>query len=105
VVLSGGNVDLLVVGDLVRAGLEERGRFMAFTVRVRDVPGQLAAVLDVVGANGGNIVDVEHHREGSGLPYGQVEIHIAVATRSPDHQRQIVEALQVGGLDADRGHA
>jgi threonine dehydratase len=105
VVLSGGNVDLLVVGDLVRAGLEERGRFMAFTVRVRDVPGQLARVLEVVGANGGNIVDVEHHREGSGLPYGQVEIHVAVATRSSDHQRQIVEALQAGGLDVQRGHA
>jgi threonine dehydratase len=105
VVLSGGNVDLLVVGDLVRAGLEERGRFMAFTVRVRDVPGQLARVLEVVGANGGNIVDVEHHREGSGLPYGQVEIHVAVATRSPDHQRQIVEALQAGGLEVRHGQA
>jgi threonine dehydratase len=105
VVLSGGNVDLLVVGELVRAGLEERGRFMAFTVRVRDVPGQLARVLEVVGANGGNIVDVEHHREGSGLPYGQVEIHVAVATRSPDHQRQIVEALQAGDLEVRRGQA
>lgn len=93
VVLSGGNIDLLVLGRYIRAGLEAAGRYAELRVRVPDEPGHLARVLDEIGALGGNVVDVEHHREGFSLPFGQVEILLAIETRGPEHTARIVETL------------
>lgn len=93
VVLSGGNIDLLVLGRYIRAGLEAGGRYAELRVRVPDEPGHLARVLDEIGALGGNVVDVEHHREGFSLPFGQVEILLSIETRGPEHTARIVETL------------
>lgn len=100
VVLSGGNIDLLLLGRYIRAGLEASGRYAELKVRVPDEPGNLARVLGDIGALGGNVVDVEHHREGFGLPFGQVEILISVETRGREHTERIVAALGPLVVDA-----
>lgn len=92
-VLSGGNVDLLLIDRIVRHGLEARGRFGTVTVRVPDSPGNLAGVVNAIADHGGNVLAVEHHREGTGLPFGQVEIFVAIATRSTEHHDEILGAL------------
>ena len=91
--LSGGNIDLVLLDTVVRKGLEARGRFGTLRVRVPDIPGQLAKVVSAVGDHGGNIIAVEHHREGTFLPFGTVEIWMAIATRSRQHFEEIVAAL------------
>lgn len=97
-VLSGGNIDLLLLDALVRYGQESRGRFAAFNVVVPDQPGQLASVLAIIGDTGANVLSVEHHREGAGLPYGVVGIQISMATRSHDHQQELKAALEAHGV-------
>ena len=93
IVLSGGNIDLLFLGKAVRHGLEASGRFARFSVLVPDEPGSLAKVLKLIAGQGGNVVNVDHHREGSELPFGKVEIEIAVETRDADHAERISRAL------------
>jgi threonine dehydratase len=98
IVLSGGNIDLLLLDSVVRHGLEARGRFASFSVIIPDEPGQLAEVLNRVGAKGGNILSVEHHREGTSLEFGTVQITLSVETRSQEHIEAIVAALDDYGV-------
>ncbi len=93
VVLSGGNLDLLLLGKVVRHGLQAGGRYATFRVWVPDQPGQLARVLGEVASRGANVVHVEHHRQGLELPFGVVEIDISVETRDADHADEIRRAL------------
>ncbi|GIU91268.1 MAG: threonine ammonia-lyase [Acidimicrobiia bacterium] len=94
VVLTGGNIDLLLLGKMVRHGLEASGRYADFRVWIPDQPGQLVRVLQAIAEIGGNVVEVEHHREGFGLPFGKVEVMIAVETQGPEHTALIREALR-----------
>jgi threonine dehydratase len=94
IVLSGGNIDLMLLGKAVRHGLEASGRFAEYTVLVPDQPGNLAGVLQTIAGEGGNVLLVEHHREGFGLPFGWVEIEISVETRDADHAARIDGALE-----------
>lgn len=98
-VLSGGNIDLLLVDWLVRHGLETQGRFASFNVLVRDEPGQLAAVLTTVGDMGANVLSADHHREGRGLPFGMVEIRLSVETKGRDHREAVLAALREQGVE------
>lgn len=93
VVLSGGNIDLLMLGKVVRHGLQASGRFAQFTVHVPDQPGSLAGILDAIARRGANVVQVDHHREGLDMPFGQVEIEISVETRDSGHAESIAKAL------------
>jgi threonine dehydratase len=92
-VLSGGNIDLLLLDTLIRHGLEARGRFASFSVVVPDEPGHLAQVLARVGSQGGNVLSVEHHREGTGQEFGTVRIQLAIETRSQAHIDSILQTL------------
>lgn len=106
VVLSGGNVDPLLLDNIVRHGLESRGRFASFTITVPDEPNQLVRVLTKVGEAGANVLGVEHHREGSGLAFGSVEISIALETRGHEHIEAIASELrgyQVSGIHPGLG--
>jgi threonine dehydratase len=94
VVLSGGNIDLLFLGKAVRHGLEASGRFAKLKVLVPDQPGSLVKVLAIVAKHGGNVVQVDHHREGFALPFGKVEIEISVETRDADHAFRLMKALE-----------
>jgi len=93
IVLSGGNIDLMLLGKAVRHGLEASGRFAKYRVLVPDQPGNLATVLQAVADQGGNVLQVAHHREGFGLPFGRVEIEISVETKDSDHAARIAEVL------------
>jgi threonine dehydratase len=94
IVLSGGNIDLMFLGKAVRHGLEASGRFARYLVLVPDQPGNLAAVLRDIAAEGGNVLQVAHHREGFGVPFGMVEIEIAVETKDSAHATRIRAALE-----------
>ena len=105
-VLSGGNVDLLVIDGIVRHGLQERGRYSSFWVTVPDEPGRLAEVLTRVGVLGGNVLSVDHHRIGSDRDFGTVKIHVTLETRSHQHIKEIVAGLgdyEVSGTQDGRG--
>ena len=93
VVLSGGNIDLLLVRKVVRHGLEVRGRYADVRVWVPDQPGQLAHILELIADLGANVLEVEHHREGFGLPWGLVEVNVSVETLGHEHRQRLLAAL------------
>ncbi|WP_225755392.1 threonine ammonia-lyase [Actinotalea sp. Marseille-Q4924] len=97
VVLSGGNIDPLLLLRVVRHGLASAGRYLQLRVRVDDRPGRLAAMVGEVAAAGGNITHVGHVRTGVDLAIDEVEVGLQVETRGPQHSGEVVERLRAAG--------
>ncbi|HEY8451617.1 MAG TPA: threonine ammonia-lyase [Natronosporangium sp.] len=98
-VLSGGNIDPLLMLRVIEHGLAAAGRFLRFTVRCDDRPGQLAAVLAMIAEHGANVVDVAHQRHDPRLALGEVEVALSVETRGAAHSDQLLGALREAGYE------
>jgi threonine dehydratase len=96
-VLSGGNVDPLLLGRVIQHGLVSAGRYLSFRVRMPDRPGSLATLLQCLADLGGNVLEVEHHRVEAHLSLGEAEISVSVEARGPDHCDELLKALQAHG--------
>ncbi|MGL6237165.1 MAG: threonine ammonia-lyase [Segniliparus sp.] len=97
-VLTGGNVDPLLLTKVIAHGLRAAGRYLTVRVRVRDQPGGLAEVLAVFQRVGASVVDVTHSRIEEGLSFGDVEISATVETRGSEHQNAVLAAIAEAGL-------
>ncbi len=93
VVLSGGNIDPLLLSKVIRHGLIAAGRFLSLRVRIPDRPGELARLLGVLAGSGANVLDVEHQRTGRTLHVDEVEVLMQVETRGVEHSDALVAAL------------
>lgn len=93
VILSGGNVDTLVLDRLLLHGLVSAGRFLQMVVRVRDRPGSLANLLTALAQAEANVVSIEHDRTSSGLGPSEVQIGVKVETKGRDHSQEIRQEL------------
>jgi threonine dehydratase len=100
-VLSGGNLDLNLLGRIVEHGLAHAGRYLALRVLIPDRPGQLARVLTVIGDAGANVLDVEHRRTAPQLSFGRVEVELLLETRNQEHAEAVGRALESAGYPAD----
>jgi threonine dehydratase len=96
-VLSGGNIDPLLMLKLIEHGLAAAGRYLMFTVRCSDRPGQLARLLGQIADRGANVIDVEHRRHDPRLRLGEVEVALSVETRGAEHSDRLVTALRAAG--------
>ncbi|MGH3722258.1 MAG: threonine ammonia-lyase [Pseudonocardiaceae bacterium] len=96
-VLSGGNVDPLLLMHLIRHGLSAGGRFLALQVTVPDRPGELATLLARVGQSGANVVDVAHSRITGGVAVGEVVVALSLETRGAEHCAELVADLGAAG--------
>ncbi|HZP55088.1 threonine ammonia-lyase [Actinocrinis sp.] len=96
-VLSGGNVDPLLLLRLIRHGLAAAGRFLSLRLRLTDRPGALAQLLAELAAVDANVVDVEHGRTSAGLGIAEVEVAVTLETRGPDHADAVVARLSAAG--------
>ena len=95
--LSGGNVDPLLLLRLIRHGLTAAGRFLSLRLRLNDRPGILAQLLGELAAVDANVVDVEHGRTLTGLGVGEVEVAITVETRGQTHAKEVLSRLTAAG--------
>ncbi len=102
-VLSGGNVDPLVLLQIIRHGMTSAGRFLALQLRLADHPGALAGLLGRLGTLGANVLDVAHTRIGGALALGEVEVDLTLETRGPEHQERLLAALRDGGYTVVAG--
>jgi threonine dehydratase len=100
-VISGGNVDPLLLVRVVEQGLAAAGRYLRFTVRCPDRPGQLAALLGLIGQQGANVDDVVHQRHDPRLQLGEVQVELSVETRGAEHSERLVNALLAAGYQAN----
>jgi threonine dehydratase len=96
-VLTGGNIDPLMLQHLVTAGLTTEGRYVTMRTKVPDLPGELSRLLRLVGEQRANVVGIAHHRLERRLRLGQVEVVLELETRGFDHIEVMREALESSG--------
>jgi len=92
-VVSGGNIDPLLLAKVIRHGLLAAGRFLSLRVRIPDRPGELARLLAVLADSASNVLDVEHRRTGHGLHLDEVEVALQLETRGPEHSEVVGKLL------------
>jgi threonine dehydratase len=102
VVISGGNIDAILLDRIINLGLVTEGRLFRFTTRVPDRPGELQRVVTCVAACRANIHQVWHERAQPGLPPTQVAITLEIETRGPAHVAEIQRALEAAGIGVHR---
>jgi threonine ammonia-lyase medium form len=96
-VLSGGNIDPLLLLRIIRHGMVAAGRYLTFSVQVPDHPGSLARLLADLAAADANVIEVRHHRSTSSLTVDECEIAVEVETKGPEHREEVLGALRADG--------
>ena len=95
--LSGGNIDPLLLGKVIRHGMAAAGRYLNLQVCIPDVPGGLAQLLGEVSSVGANVLEVMHERISPSLHLDEVEVHLQLETRGEPHAEQVVSRLRERG--------
>ena len=103
-VLSGGNLDPLLMQKIIGHGLEAANRYTTITVMLPDRPGQLVKTSEAIARAQGNVVEVLHTRHGRGLGIGEVELHMSVETSDREHVERIMNELKSSGIKARIEH-
>jgi len=103
-VLSGGNIDPLLMQKIIGHGLEASERYTNVTVMLQDRPGQLVKTAEAIASAQGNVVEVLHTRHGLGLDISEVELRLAVETTGHEHRERVMKALKDAGLKARIEH-
>ncbi|GAD87663.1 putative threonine dehydratase [Nocardia asteroides NBRC 15531] len=97
-ILTGGNIDPLLLTRVIGHGLSAAGRYLAMRVTIADRPGALSALLGVAGRAGASVVDIVHSRTGMWLAVDEVEVSLTVETRGPAHRDDVLAALRDAGF-------
>ncbi|MCA9822044.1 MAG: hypothetical protein KC470_05525, partial [Dehalococcoidia bacterium] len=97
-ILSGGNIDINLIGSIIRRGLVDAGRYQQLSIQVSDTPGELAAITAAIASEGGNILEVEHNREAPQLPVGVAILDLVLEVDGPEHFDRVVAALTAAGI-------
>jgi threonine dehydratase len=100
-VLSGGNIDPLLLTKLIEHGLSAAGRYLTLRIVMTDRVGALAALTGELARLELNVLDVEHHRSGRDLALSEVEVQVTVETRDPAHHAEVVRSLSAAGYWAE----
>ncbi|KGJ80361.1 threonine dehydratase [Cryobacterium roopkundense] len=98
-ILSGGNIDPLLMQRVISHGLAASGRYLTLRIMLPDRPGQLARVSQLLAEVHANVIEVLHTRHGVGLQLSEVELDVSVETRGPEHREEVVAALREAGFD------
>jgi len=99
-VLTGGNIDPLMLGELIERGMVRAGRLARIRVDLRDLPGALAHATKLIADAQANITEVHHQRAFTSLPVRNVEVDFVLQTRGPDHIQEVIDVLNAAGFAA-----
>ena len=97
VVLSGGNIDPMVMERVISRGLAADRRYLKVVIPLPDRPGQLARIAEIIAGANANVVEVLHTRHGTGLQITEVAIEIHMETRGPEHAEMVLARLREQG--------
>jgi threonine dehydratase len=100
-ILCGGNIDVNMIARIIERGLVGDGRMAHLIVTVRDRPGSLSFLADLVAEMGANVLDIHHRRGFADISVGDVEIVLHVETRGADHVAEIIRALEAHGVTVE----
>jgi threonine dehydratase len=101
-ILSGGNIDLTMLISVMRHGLTVAGRYLVIRTQISDRPGELIKLLSLVAEERGNVISVEHHREGMEMPVSGTEVELTLVTRDEEHCSSLLAAMAERGYVAER---
>jgi threonine dehydratase len=96
-VLSGGNIDPLLLGKVIQHGMAAAGRYLNLRLRIPDRPGGLARLLTDISEAGANVVEVSHARIDADLSLDDVEVHLQLETRGESHAAALTARLREHG--------
>jgi threonine dehydratase len=102
IVLSGGNIDPTLLISVMRHGLTLGGRYLVIRTRIADRPGELVKLLSLIADARGNVVSVEHHREGMDVPVAETEVELTLITRDQEHCTVLLEEMRSWGYAVER---
>jgi threonine dehydratase len=102
VVLSGGNIDATMLISVMRHGLTVAGRYLVVRTHLGDRPGELIKLLSLIAEERGNLIAVEHHREGMDIPVSATEVELTLVTRDEEHCLQLLAAMAERGYKVER---
>lgn len=97
VILSGGNIDPMIMERVIGRGLAASARYLIVSIPLPDRPGQLARIAEIIAEANANVVEVLHTRHGSGLQISEVEIVIHMETRGAEHAELVLQHLRDEG--------
>ncbi|MDQ1578396.1 MAG: threonine dehydratase [Microbacteriaceae bacterium] len=98
-ILSGGNIDPLVMERVIARGLAASDRYLKLRLLLPDRPGQLARVAELISEANANVVEVLHTRHGRDSMISEVELELSVETRGPEHVQRVLGRLTDAGYD------
>jgi threonine dehydratase len=98
-ILSGGNIDPMLMQRVISYGLAASDRYLKLRIMLPDRPGQLARISELLAEANANVVEVLHTRHGHDLQITQVELDVSVETRGTEHCREVIEVLRAAGYD------
>ncbi|MGR0219661.1 threonine ammonia-lyase [Agromyces sp. ZXT2-6] len=101
VVLSGGNIDPLLMQRVIAHGLAASDRYLTLRIGLPDRPGQLARIAELVAEANANVVEVLHTRHGAGMQISEVALQLSVETRGPEHRAEVVQVLRRAGYEPE----
>jgi threonine dehydratase len=101
-ILSGGNIDATLLISVMRHGLTLSGRYLVVRSRIADRPGELIKLLSLVAQEHGNVVSVEHHREGMDVPVSESEVELTLTMRDQEHCATLIQAMEAEGYPVER---
>jgi threonine dehydratase len=101
-VLSGGNIDATMLISVMRYGLTTAGRYLVVRTQLSDRPGELIKLLSLVAEERGNVISVEHHREGMDIPVSETEVELTLVTRDEEHCLRLLDAMAERGYVVER---
>jgi threonine dehydratase len=101
-ILSGGNIDPTMLISVMRHGLTFAGRYLVVRTQLADRPGELIKLLSLVAEERGNLISVEHHREGMDIPVTATEVELTIVTRNEEHCLRLLAAMAERGYVAER---
>jgi threonine dehydratase len=102
IVLSGGNIDPTLLISVMRHGLTLGGRYLVVRTRIPDRPGELVKLLSLIAEARGNVVSVEHHREGMDVPVAETEVELTLITRDQEHCTLLLDEMRSWGYAVER---
>lgn len=98
-VLTGGNVDMYLLGQIVSKGLLETGRMLKISIQLIDRPGELKNVVDSIVANRVNIVEVLHDRLSQDVAVGKAKVTLSLETEDDEHTKRLIKFLKQNNID------
>ena len=101
-VVSGGNIDVLMISSMINKGLIRRDRIFNFSVNIPDKPGELAKVVDLIAQQGANVVKLEHNQFKNLSRFKDIELQIIVETNGSEHIKKLIQAFEKKGYEIVR---